>query len=264
MLRRSSSVQEACPRPGPSAPHCNPEAVPLPAIQTVGGYGSINSLEARQVHAAEYPKLVLEEGVLTGRRQEISLTGQEVIVGRDPDVDVVIASPLISRRHTRFFADNGQYLVEDLGSTNLTYLNGQRLVRPTVLSGGDTVQLGQAVRLQFVAPAAVDVTQQELLEQTAMELTPRSDETMLASEESLPGLAQPPILVIASGGGPPQTVRLEGELLRLGRATDNDVVIASPIVSGHHALLQRVPAGYLLRVESGAKNPIYYNGQPVE
>jgi ABC transport system ATP-binding/permease protein len=210
-------------------------------------------------------KLILEEGALTGQQEEISLTGQELIVGRDPGADIVIASPLISRRHARFFAADGDYLVEDLGSTNLTFVNGVRLVQPTRLSDGDVIQLGQAVRLQFAQPAAGDQTQLDLLGQTALEVAPASgSETLLAVAEPEPRPAQPPLLVISTASGQPQTVQLQGALLRLGRAPDNDVVISSPIVSSHHAVLQRAPAGYLLRVEPGAKNPMYYNGRPVE
>jgi ABC transport system ATP-binding/permease protein len=212
----------------------------------------------------EYAKLIVEEGVLTGQGEEIGLAGQDVIVGRDPAGDIVIASPLISRRHARFFADDGHYLVEDLGSTNKTFVNGARLDQPTRLSDGDVIQLGQAVRLQFLVPAASDMTQLELLGQTALEMTPASDQTLFAPEGPRPELAQPPVLVISTGSGEARTVRLEGESLRLGRTPDNDLVISSPIVSARHALLKRVPAGYLLRVEPGATNPIYYNGRPVQ
>jgi hypothetical protein len=60
----------------------------------------------------------------------------------------------ISRQHARFRRlGDGRVLVEDLGSTNGTYVNGQRIAAPRVLSPGDQVQLGKTL-LRFDAPAA--------------------------------------------------------------------------------------------------------------
>ena len=51
----------------------------------------------------------------------------------------------ISRRHARFHRENGNFVVEDLGSTNGTYVNGRRLAGPAVLSPGDEIQLGKTL-----------------------------------------------------------------------------------------------------------------------
>jgi pSer/pThr/pTyr-binding forkhead associated (FHA) protein len=57
------------------------------------------------------PKLVREKGSLVLQTQELDLVGEEVIVGRDPEADLVIPSPLVSRRHARLFTSDGEYLI---------------------------------------------------------------------------------------------------------------------------------------------------------
>ncbi len=92
-------------------------------------------------------QLVMRAGPTPGKVFE--LQGNEVTVGRDIHADFVINIPEVSRRHSRFRLDAGGYAVEDLGSTNGTFVNGQRISGPQRLRAGDSVQLGDAVTLQF-------------------------------------------------------------------------------------------------------------------
>jgi len=68
--------------------------------------------------------------------------GTEVVVGRDPECQVVIDDQLVSRRHARFHHDGRQWTVEDLGSTRGTYIDGRRIRQPTPASGAFSVDLG--------------------------------------------------------------------------------------------------------------------------
>ena len=70
----------------------------------------------------------------------------ELILGRERgSADLVIEDPGVSRRHARVFPDNGSLVVEDLGSSNGTYVNGERISGPVTLGAGDEVQLGDTV-----------------------------------------------------------------------------------------------------------------------
>lgn len=69
-------------------------------------------------------------------------TAQAVVVGRTPDNDVAIDHPLISRHHARLVRTGSQWSVTDLGSTNGTYVNGQRVAAATPLRAGDVIDLG--------------------------------------------------------------------------------------------------------------------------
>ena len=201
-------------------------------------------------------KLVLQDGSPSGK--ELELTQPEMVIGRDASADVVIDSPEVSRRHVRVISANGHVQVEDLGSSNGTFVNGVRLTTSHTLQPGDVVQLGRAVSLTFLAPALIP--QVETREEAGPGL---QGLTVLAGSLPPPAAGLPPRLVVTVAGSEPQAVDLTLAQVRLGRAPDNDVVIDSPIVSGHHAVLERGEDGYRLRVEAGAKNPVLYQGVPV-
>lgn len=70
-----------------------------------------------------------------------------IVIGRSPGADVVIADDFVSGRHARIVPQGGEIVLEDLGSTNGTLLNGSRVSRPTTLRPGDAIEIGQ-VRLK--------------------------------------------------------------------------------------------------------------------
>jgi predicted component of type VI protein secretion system len=99
--------------------------------------------------------MVLRSGPTPGK--VFPLEKNELFIGRDLSNDVVINDPEISRRHTRLFQQSGTYAVEDLGSTNGTSINGQRLTGPALLTPGDVLTLGERVTLFFEAmPGAIN------------------------------------------------------------------------------------------------------------
>ncbi len=68
----------------------------------------------------------------------------EVVLGRDPACTLVISDETVSARHSRFFFHQNQWWVEDLQSTNGTYLNEEPISTLTVLVSGDEIRCGQA------------------------------------------------------------------------------------------------------------------------
>jgi hypothetical protein len=76
----------------------------------------------------------------------VPVTGP-VVIGRSPGADIVIADDFVSGRHARVSLAGDDAVVEDLGSTNGTILNGQQLPEPTALRPGDTIDIG-GVRLR--------------------------------------------------------------------------------------------------------------------
>ncbi len=92
--------------------------------------------------------LTVMNGLDAGRIAAIE-GGAAVVVGRDPDVDLWSDDPSISRRHARFGRDaEGNVYVEDLGSTNGTFVRGQRVTLAR-LAPGDYVQLGATLLVRF-------------------------------------------------------------------------------------------------------------------
>jgi len=99
------------------------------------------------------PVLVFDEGPLAGRRVEVDA---ELVIGRE-DAGLTIEDEQISRRHAVIRPRDGGIEIEDLGSTNGTYVNGQRIAGATRLAGGDTVKFGRSVLQVEAARAAATV-----------------------------------------------------------------------------------------------------------
>lgn len=77
------------------------------------------------------------------------LGGGEITLGRDTVNGIPLADAEVSRRHARLSFQGGYYLLEDLGSTNGTFINGRRLNAQQALQPGDVVMLGENVSLVF-------------------------------------------------------------------------------------------------------------------
>jgi diguanylate cyclase (GGDEF)-like protein len=88
-----------------------------------------------------------------GRR--MALTKQSYLVGRDSDVDLVIARSSVSRNHSRLTSDDdGEWWVQDLGSTNGTFVNEERVVSRR-LTDGDQVRFGDVI-YKFLAGTNIE------------------------------------------------------------------------------------------------------------
>jgi len=75
------------------------------------------------------------------------LTKENVSVGRSTSNDIAINDSEVSRNHARIYLQSGGYVIEDLNSTNGTYINGQRLIGPHLLRPGETINLGENISL---------------------------------------------------------------------------------------------------------------------
>jgi len=116
--RRGKARQAQAPRPG------RPPRAPRP------GRGS--------------PRiLVVTAGALKGT--SIDLAQQQITLGRANDATLVLNDDYASSRHARIFPQDGQWIVEDLGSTNGTYLDRQKVTRPLPVPLGVPIRIGKTV-----------------------------------------------------------------------------------------------------------------------
>ncbi len=97
-------------------------------------------------------RLIVRTGPNPGTVTE--LTKEVSLIGRDVANDVVVGDAEVSRQHARITRTPGGYVLEDLGSTNGTFVNGERLTTPRVLNPGDLIALGETVTLTFDATAS--------------------------------------------------------------------------------------------------------------
>jgi hypothetical protein len=105
---------------------------------------------------AQY-RLVVRQGPIPG--QVFELNRREIIIGRDIANDFVINDAEVSRRHAQLTLEGDRYKIEDLNSTNGTYIDGQRLIGPHLMAIGEIIMFGDNVGVIFDGePATPDVT----------------------------------------------------------------------------------------------------------
>jgi FHA domain len=88
-------------------------------------------------------RLLVNAGGLAGT--SIGLTDQQITIGRANDATLVLNDDYASTRHARLFPQDGQWIVEDLGSTNGTYLDRQKVTQPTPVPPGVPIRIGKTV-----------------------------------------------------------------------------------------------------------------------
>jgi len=88
-------------------------------------------------------RLLVTVGGLAGT--SIGLADQQITIGRANDATLVLHDDYASTRHARLFPQDGQWIVEDLGSTNGTYLDRQKVTQPTPVPPGVPIRIGKTV-----------------------------------------------------------------------------------------------------------------------
>lgn len=180
----------------------------------------------------------------------MALGKRQWVIGRAPDCDLVIAHPQVSARHCRLIRTGTGWVLEDLGSTNGTFVNGVRIQGAVTVRPGDQVLLANAVALPW----------SQVLQQAAGELAGAG----IAAWPGNVAVAEPAPASPAgpSAGGMGASVL---RVLRIGRAPDNDVVLDHPTVSRYHALLVETADGWhiedLQSFNGTAVNHVYHRVQ---
>lgn len=71
------------------------------------------------------------------------ITGNRVVLGREENCDIIIQDAEVSRRHSELVWEHNGFVMQDLGSSNGTFVNGVQITSPTRLKPGDVIGLGQ-------------------------------------------------------------------------------------------------------------------------
>jgi pSer/pThr/pTyr-binding forkhead associated (FHA) protein len=139
VLRRDLYGTKITPRRGKRSEKADRAAAP-------SGPGTSGAAAASQPRAAASSgagRLVVSAGPLRGTT--VPLTTSSILIGRAPSCTLVLDDDYSSSRHARIFPQNGSWFVEDLGSTNGTYVDDQRISQVTPLGPGTRVRIGQSV-----------------------------------------------------------------------------------------------------------------------
>jgi pSer/pThr/pTyr-binding forkhead associated (FHA) protein len=99
----------------------------------------------------ELPVLVAQSGLLNGQRWFID---RHLMIGRDSGCDLIIPDRQVSRYHARLTRDEDGVLLEDLGSKNGTYYNGDLLSEPVLLQDGGVIQIAMVQHFIYLSSDA--------------------------------------------------------------------------------------------------------------
>ncbi|KNB49151.1 FHA domain-containing protein FhaB/FipA [Streptomyces caatingaensis] len=128
---------------GRPAQRADRQATPPPQRRQEGGRRA-GGRDAGRGRRGAPTKLVISEGSLTGTT--VALQGQTITLGRAHDSTIVLDDDYASSRHARIYPDrDGRWIVEDLSSTNGTYLDRTRLTTPTPIPLGAPIRIGKTV-----------------------------------------------------------------------------------------------------------------------
>lgn len=97
-------------------------------------------------------QLVMSQGPQPG--QAFAIDRDQMTMGREPGNAIAVDDPQVSRQHARITRQGAVIMIEDLGSTNGTFVNGMRLTGPRALTPGDVISLGEAVTMTFYSTGA--------------------------------------------------------------------------------------------------------------
>jgi pSer/pThr/pTyr-binding forkhead associated (FHA) protein len=123
-------------------PRQQPEARPSAAAAPPAAATAAKPGKPAKLHRGAPTKVVVIEGADSGK--QAALTGI-VTLGRGEPNDIDLSDEYVSTRHARLIPHNGQWYVEDLGSTNGSYVAGARISRPTPVGAKSTIRLGRTV-----------------------------------------------------------------------------------------------------------------------
>ena len=100
-------------------------------------------------------RLLVQKGPQPNQTFDLALA--QLTIGRSAANDVTITDPEISRKHARLTRQGTDYAIEDLGSTNGTFVNDRRIVGLTPLHDGDIIEFGEAIRLLYEAESTLPI-----------------------------------------------------------------------------------------------------------
>ncbi|MER5462703.1 FHA domain-containing protein [Streptomyces sp. NPDC002668] len=233
------------------------------------------------------PELVLE---LNGRTWTLD-PSRSYTLGRDPQGDLVIDDARVSWRHASISWGGRSWVIEDHGSTNGTYVQGQR-IHQMEIGPGSAVHLGNATdgpRLNLsgaAAGAGAYSAQGAAPQQQAVQQAQQGWQQQAPAQQPQQGWQQqPPQAQIPQQQGPggaggaggvagappvygdrsPTTFHqlALGRVMRIGRALENELVVSDLQVSRNHAEFVATPDGRFEIRDLGSHNGTYVNGQPI-
>ncbi len=205
--------------------------------------------------ATKCPKFIVRPP--RGMAKEIEITKSEFTIGRKDGNDLVVDDPAVSGQHARLVKIHAVYFLEDLGSTNGTFVNGQKIERRQ-LRDTDVVAVGKH-RLIFREESAVPTTEDA-------SGVSASDRTMIITGSTPRGWSLMPqktgTIRVVSGRTNRKEYQLTKQLTIIGSSPDATIKLTGWFAPKTAALIGRRSEGYYI-VAANAGKKVLVNNQAV-
>jgi hypothetical protein len=169
------------------------------------------------------PKLVLkfENSIL---KEEV-VGSKEVSIGRSPDNIIMIDNPAVSHYHARVFTEEGRLMLEDFGSLNGTFVNGQR-VKMVTLKPGDSIAIGKHT---IIVMESREDTGFATAGQAMKPAAPKIEETMMLDTKERREFLQKVAAVGESAQLAPERLKVATLVVRKGRTDRSEYVLTDKL-----------------------------------
>jgi pSer/pThr/pTyr-binding forkhead associated (FHA) protein len=220
--------------------------------------------------------------IVAGARQglNVPLPAREPLVIGRKDGDLLLDDQLVSGRHCQVFARNGDYVLQDLGSTNGTMVDG-RLVREIVLKPGNEIAIGTTRLILFTGasePGATEVEEPNgrdvpsgnqleiawLLDEELVELAGSAERTRSTADVIGQDLRLPPglnaLVEVVAGQDTGKVFRFTRGNVNIGRRA-GEVPLSDGEVSRRHSVIEVFGREMIFLRDLGSTNGTYHNGR---
>jgi len=170
---------------------------------------------------------------------------QEILLGRSNQCVVRLDSPEISNQHARMGFEKGEFWIEDLGSTNGTFLNDQQIGAKTYIDPGVPIVLGREISI-------VAVNSDEMVESVLNMSTGKT-----AAASAPPRRAYPALVCVSERARPSRVVIPQNSTIKIGRDPASEMSLGVPHVSRTHCLISRSHDTEIV-VKDQSTNGTYY------
>ncbi|MGD8833428.1 MAG: FHA domain-containing protein [Desulfobacteraceae bacterium] len=184
------------------------------------------------------------------------IIGEQMLIGRDAHCDLILDNEMISSRHAQIQSHNGTAKLKDLGSTNGTFVNGEKITQSN-LNDGDEIKI-EPYLFSVKGPAT---TVNKTASRPALDVSAaRAGSAAGPAQDTDPNPAA--ILEVVEGLNQGQSFDVRSHQATIGRSDDNDIVLPFETVSGCHAMLV-FANGFWTIQDQGSVNGVFVNNKAV-
>lgn len=157
--------------------------------------------------------------------REVAVGEKEVSIGRAPDNGIVIDNPAVSHYHARVFTEDGRLMLEDFGSLNGTFVNGQR-IKMIGLKPGDSVTIGKHT---IIVTESAEVRARNLDSDPSMPPPPKINETVMLDTKERREFLQKVAAVGESAQVAPARLKVPTLIVKRGKTDQREYVLTDKL-----------------------------------